>query len=217
MTESTTQITIALSKGRIFDDTLPLLEKLNIFINKDDLNSRALIIPTNHGNIRIILVRASDVPSYVQLGAADFGVAGKDILLEHGGHGLYQPIDLQIATCRLAIAIKESDDWATLLKKPRLRIATKYVNSAKEYFASQGIHVDVIKLYGSMELAPLVGLADAIVDIVSTGNTLKANNLKIAQDLQPISSHLIVNPALFKAKYQLLRPMFDVFAMSTSK
>ncbi|MGV3655503.1 MAG: ATP phosphoribosyltransferase, partial [Noviherbaspirillum sp.] len=172
------QLTLALSKGRIFQETLPLLEAAGITVTENPETSRKLILPTNDPAVRVIIVRASDVPTYVQYGAADFGVAGKDVLLEHGGEGLYQPIDLGIARCRLSVAAPAGFDYAKAVHPgARLRVATKYVQTAREHFAAKGVHVDLIKLYGSMELAPLVGLSDAIVDLVSTGGTLRANNL----------------------------------------
>src|SRR5689334_9380404 len=173
------QLTLALSKGRIFEETLPLLQAAGIEVLEDPETSRKLILQTNDPALRVIIVRASDVPTYVQYGAADFGVAGKDVLVEHGGEGLYQPIDLQIAKCRMSVAVPSGFDYASAVRQgARLRVATKYVQIAREHFAAKGVHVDLIKLYGSMELAPLVGLSDAIVDLVSTGSTLRANNLQ---------------------------------------
>ena len=172
-------LTIALSKGRIFDETLPLLAAAGIEPVEDPEQSRKLIIGTNHADIRLVIVRASDVPTYVRYGAADFGIAGRDVLIENGGEGLYQPLDLQIAKCRMMVAVPQGFDYAAASQPGcRLRIATKYPDIAAEHFAAKGVHVDIIKLYGSMELAPLVGLSDAIVDLVSTGNTLKANRLE---------------------------------------
>jgi ATP phosphoribosyltransferase len=206
-------ITLALSKGRIFEETMPLLEKAGIVPTEDPEKSRKLIISTNRADVRIIIVRATDVPTYVEHGAADLGVAGKDVLIEHSGSGLYQPLDLKIAQCRLCVAVAQGFDYAAALKQgSRLRIATKYVNSAREHFAKRGIHVDLIKLYGSMELAPLVGLADAIVDLVSTGSTLKANKLVEVEEICDISSRLVVNQAALKMKYETLQPILDVFA-----
>lgn len=194
-------ITIALSKGRIFEETLPLLAAAGITPAEDPESSRKLIIATNRPDVRIIIVRASDVPTYVQYGAADLGVAGKDVLLEHGGEGLYQPIDLEIARCRMVVAAPQGFDYAGAVQSgARLRVATKYVLTAREHFAGKRMHVDLIKLYGSMELAPLVGLADAIVDVVSSGNTLRANNLVAVEDIVAISSRLIVNQAALKLK-----------------
>ncbi|MDH4395998.1 MAG: ATP phosphoribosyltransferase [Limnobacter sp.] len=208
-------ITLALSKGRIFEETLPLLAKAGIVPLEEPEKSRKLIIATNRPDVRIIIVRATDVPTYVQHGAADLGVAGKDVLIEHSGAGLYQPIDLNIAKCRLCVAVKEGFDYQTAVKHgARLRVATKYVESAREHFARRGVHVDLIKLYGSMELAPLVGLADAIVDLVSTGATLKANKLVEVEDICEISSRLVVNQAALKMKYETLQPIIDVFAQA---
>ena len=206
-------LTIALSKGRIFDDTLPLLAAAGIVPAEDPERSRKLVIGTNHPHIRLVIVRASDVPTYVQYGAADFGIAGKDVLTEHGGSGLYQPLDLQIARCRMMVAVREGFDYAAASTPgSRLRVATKYPHIAREHFARKGVHVDVIKLYGSMELAPLVGLADAIVDLVSTGNTLKANHLVEVERIMDISSHLVVNQAALKLKQAPLRRIIDAFA-----
>ena len=206
-------ITLALSKGRIFEDTLPLLAKAGIVPAEDPEASRKLIIGTNRDDVRIIIVRASDVPTYVQHGAADLGVAGKDVLLEHSGAGLYQPVDLQIAKCRLCVATSKDFDYASAVKQgARLRIATKYVNSAREHFSRRGVHVDLVKLYGSMELAPLVGLADAIVDLVSTGGTLRANQLVEVEEICDISSRLVVNQAALKMKHEVLQPLIRSFA-----
>ena len=208
-------LTIALSKGRIFDETLPLLAAAGIAPAEDPETSRKLIIGSNHADVRIIVVRASDVPTYVQRGAADLGVAGKDVLLEHGGEGLYQPIDLGIGRCRMVVAAKAGFDYEGALKRgARLSVATKYVMTAREHFAAKGMHVDLIRLYGSMELAPLVGLADAIVDLVSSGNTLKANDLVAVEDIMAISARLIVNPASLKLKRDSLQPLLDAIARS---
>jgi ATP phosphoribosyltransferase len=208
-----TTLTLALSKGRIFDETLPLLAAANIVPVEDPESSRKLIIGTNQPGVSVVIVRASDVPTYVQYGAADIGVAGKDVLLEHGGEGLYQPIDLGIGRCRMVVATRRAFDWAGAMQRGgRIRIATKYVNTAREHFAAKGMHVDLIKLYGSMELAPLVGLADVIVDLVSTGNTLKANDLVAVEDIMAISSRLIVNPAALKMKRDLVQPLLDAVA-----
>lgn len=205
-------LTLALSKGRIFDDTLPLLEAAGINMLEDPESSRKLILSTSNPTLRVIIVRASDVPTYVQYGAADFGVAGKDVLIEHGGAGLYQPVDLQIAACRMSVAVAHGFNYAHAVRQgARLRVATKYVEIARRHFASKGVHVDLIKLYGSMELAPLVGLADAIVDLVSTGNTLRANNLVEVEEIMPISSRLIVNQAALKLKRESLRPILAAF------
>ena len=203
-------ITIALSKGRIFEETLPLLAAAGIVPNENPEQSRKLIIGTSRPDVRVVIVRASDVPTYVQYGAADLGIAGKDVLIEHGGTGLYQPLDLKIAKCRMCVATPAGFDYAAAVRRgARLRVATKYINTAREHFAVKGVHVDLIKLYGSMELAPLAGLADAIVDLVSSGGTLKANNLLEVEDIMPISSRLIVNQASLKMKRGLLQPVID--------
>ena len=206
-------ITIALSKGRIFDDTAPLLKAAGIIPLDDPETSRKLILGTNRDDVRLIIVRASDVPTYVQYGAADMGIAGKDVLLEHGGAGLYQPLDLNIACCRMMVAVRSDFDYDSAVRRgARVRVATKYLQTAREHFAEKGMHVDLIKLYGSMELAPLVGLADAIVDLVSSGNTLKANNLKAVEEIMPISSRLIINQAALKLKRQAIQPMLEAFS-----
>ena len=206
------QLILALSKGRIFEETLPLLQAAGITVSENPETSRKLILPTNDPNVRVIIVRASDVPTYVQYGAADFGVAGKDVLLEHGGEGLYQPIDLHIAKCRMSVAVQAGFDYASAVRQgARLRVATKYVQTAREHFAGKGVHVDLIKLYGSMELAPLVGLSDAIVDLVSTGSTLRANNLVEIEHIMEISSRLVVNQAALKLKRERLQPILDAF------
>ncbi len=203
-------ITIALSKGRIFEETLPLLAAAGIVPLENPENSRKLIIGTSRPDVRVVIVRASDVPTYVQYGAADLGIAGKDVLIEHGGTGLYQPLDLKIAKCRMCVATPAGFDYAAAVRRgARLRIATKYINTAREHFAAKGVHVDLIKLYGSMELAPLAGLADAIVDLVSSGGTLRANNLVEVEDIMPISSRLIVNQASLKMKRGTLQPVID--------
>ena len=193
-------LTIALSKGRILDQTLPLLEKAGISITKSELESRKLILDTNLSDVKVIVIRASDVPVFVQHGAADFGIAGKDVLLEHGANGIFELLDLGISKCRLMVASKKDQD----LNKSTLKVATKYVKSAKEYFYKQGKQVEVIKLYGAMELAPIVGLSDCIVDLVDTGNTLKANNLVALELIQEISSRLIVNSAAFNTKHKAI-------------
>ncbi len=208
----TQQLTLALSKGRIFEETLPLLAAAGITVTEDPEKSRKLILPTNDPAIRVIIVRATDVPTYVEYGAADFGVAGKDVLQEHGGAGLYQPIDLNIANCRLSVAVPEGFDYQYAVRQgARLRVATKYTESARQHFASKGVHVDLIKLYGSMELAPLVGLSDAIVDLVSTGSTLKANKLVEVEHIADISSRLVVNQAALKLKRERLQPILAAF------
>lgn len=211
------QLVLALSKGRIFEDTVPLLEAAGIRVLEDPASSRKLILPTSDPGLRVIIVRASDVPTYVQHGAADFGVAGKDVLLEHGGEGLYQPVDLAIARCRMSVAVKAGFDYATAVRQgARLRVATKYVHSARQHFAAKGVHVDLIKLYGSMELAPLVGLSDAIVDLVSTGSTLRANDLVEVEKIMDISSRLVVNQAALKLKRERLQPIIEAFERATA-
>ena len=206
------QLTMALSKGRIFEETIPLLEAAGIMVTEDPETSRKLILPTSDPQVRVIIVRASDVPTYVQYGAADFGVAGKDVLVEHGGEGLYQPIDLEIAKCRLSVAVQAGFDYQNAVRHgARLRIATKYTHMAREHFASKGVHIDLIKLYGSMELAPLVGLSDAIVDLVSSGSTLRANNLVEVEHIMDISARLVVNQAALKLKRERLQPILDAF------
>ncbi len=211
-------ITIALSKGRIFDETLPLLAAAGIRPSEDPESSRTLIISTDRADVRLVIVRASDVPTYVQYGAADLGVAGKDVLIEHGGDGLYQPVDLAIARCRMMVAVPEGFDYRSAVQQgARLRVATKYMQTAREHFASKGVHVDLIKLYGSMELAPLVGLADVIVDLVSTGNTLKANRLLAVEEIMPISSRLVVNQAALKLKREALQPVIEAIAAAVGK
>ena len=192
-----TPITIALSKGRIFTQTLPLLAHAGIEAVDDPETSRKLILDTNHPSVKLLIIRATDVPTYVQWGAADIGVAGKDVLIEHGGEGLYEPLDLQIAKCRLMVAGAKGAN----LSGNQLRIATKYVNAARSHFAEKGQQVEVIKLYGSMELAPLVGLSDLIVDLVESGNTLNANGLVPLEHIMDISSRLVVNKASWKMKH----------------
>jgi ATP phosphoribosyltransferase len=205
-------ITLALSKGRILDDVGPLLEAAGIAPLEDPAASRKLIVPTRRPDVRLVIVRASDAPTYVQYGAADLGVAGKDVLYEHGGAGLYQPLDLGLAPCRMVVAVPEGFDYAMAVRQgARLRVATKYLRVAREHFAAKGVHVDLIKLYGSMELAPLSGLADAIVDLVATGNTLRANNLRAVEEIMPISARLIVNQAALKLKRGALQPLIEAF------
>jgi ATP phosphoribosyltransferase len=205
-------LTLALSKGRIFEETAPVLAKAGIRPLEDPEQSRKLIIPTSNPDVQIIIVRASDVPTYVQFGAADFGVAGHDVLLEKGSDGLYVPIDLGIARCRMAVAVQKGFDYAAAVRQgSRLRVATKYVNCAREHFANKGVHIDTIHLYGSMELAPLVGLADAIVDLVSTGNTLRANNLIEVESITEISARLIVNQASYKRKRTAIKKLLDAW------
>jgi ATP phosphoribosyltransferase len=214
-------LTMALSKGRIFEETLPLLEAAGVQVTENPEQSRKLIIETSDPNLRLIIVRASDVPTYVEYGAADLGIAGKDVLIEHAANhpgGLYQPIDLNIAKCRLAVAVKNGFDYSAAVKQgARLRVATKYTEAAREHFAAKGVYVDLIKLYGSMELEPLVGLADAIVDLVSTGNTLKANNLVAVEDIMPISSRLVVNRAALKTRQPELQPLLDAFERASRR
>ena len=210
-------ITIALSKGRIFDETVPLLAAAGVATREDPETSRKLILTTNRKDVRVIIVRATDVPTYVQYGAADVGVAGKDVLDEHGGQGLYQPLDLRIARCRMMVAVAQDFDYQQAIRKgARLKVATKYVQTAREHFAAKGVHVDLIKLYGSMELAPLVGLADAIVDLVSTGTTLKANGLTAVEEVAPISARLIVNQAALKLKRGAVQPLLDAFSRAVA-
>jgi len=212
-----TQITLALSKGRIFEETLPLLAAAGITPEENPESSRKLIIGTNRPDVRLIIVRASDVPTYVQYGAADLGIAGKDVLVEHGGDDLYQPVDLNIAKCRMMVATPVGFDYEAAVRRgARLRVATKYTNTARLHFASKGVHIDMIKLYGSMELAPLVGLSDVIVDLVSTGGTLKANNLVAVEEIMQISSRLIVNQASMKLKQDLIQPIVEAFHQAAS-
>ena len=211
-------ITLALSKGRIFDETLPLLAAAGIRALEDPGGSRKLVLRTSRGDLRLLVVRAADVPTYVQYGAAELGVAGKDVLLEHSGEGLYQPLDLGIAACRMVVAVPEDFDYAGAVRRgARLRVATKYMQTAREHFAAKGVHVDLIKLYGSMELAPLLGLADAIVDLVATGNTLRANRLHAVEEIRPISARLIVNQAALKLKRDAIQPLLDTFAKAVGK
>ena len=211
-------ITLALSKGRIFDETLPLLAAAGIEVLEDPEKSRKLILTTNQPNVRVVLVRATDVPTYVEYGGADIGVTGKDTLIEHGGQGLYQPLDLQIAKCRVSVAVRNDFDYERAVKQgSRLKVATKYTSIARDFFATKGVHVDMVKLYGSMELAPLIGLADAIVDLVSTGNTLKANHLVEVERIMDISSYLVVNQAALKLKQAPLRRIIDAFAGAIPK
>ncbi len=205
-------ITIALSKGRIFDETMPLLAAAGVTPRENPETSRKLIIDTDRADVRLIIVRASDTPTYVQYGAAEIGVAGKDVLLEHGGTGLYQPVDLKIAACRMMVAARANFDYQRAVQQgARIRVATKYIQTAREHFAHKGVYVDLIKLYGSMELAPLVGLADAIVDLVSSGGTLRANNLKIVEEIRTISARLIVNQAALKLKRPQVQPLLEAF------
>jgi ATP phosphoribosyltransferase len=211
-------ITLALSKGRIFDETLPLLKAAGIEVLEDPETSRKLILTTNQAHVRVVLVRATDVPTYVEYGGADIGVTGKDTLIEHGGMGLYQPLDLNIAKCRMSVAVRADFDYVRAVRSgSRLKVATKYTSIAREFFAQKGVHVDLIKLYGSMELAPLTGLADAIVDLVSTGSTLKANHLIEVERIMDISSRLVVNQAALKLKQKEIRAIIDAFAAAVKK
>ncbi|MDO5289114.1 MAG: ATP phosphoribosyltransferase [Pseudomonadota bacterium] len=211
-------ITLALSKGRIFDETLPLLAAAGIEVLEDPDTSRKLILPTNRPDVRVVLVRASDVPTYVQYGGADLGVAGLDTLIEHGSADLYQPLDLRIARCHMAVAAPEGFDWPRAARAgSRITVATKYTSIARDFFADKGMHVDIVKLYGSMELAPLIGLADAIVDLVSTGKTLKANHLAEVEHIMDISARLVVNQAALKLKATAIRPIIDAFAQAVGK
>ena len=209
---------IALSKGRIFDETAPLLARVGIRPRGDPETSRKLVLGTQRRDLRLIIVRAADVPTYVGHGAAELGIAGKDVLVEHGGAGLYQPVDLKIAACRLVVATRRGFDYRAAVRQgARLRIATKYVQTTREHFAAKGVHVDLIRLYGSMELAPLLGLADAIVDLVATGRTLRANNLVAVEEIMPVSARLIVNQAALKTRRAELQPLIDAFAKAARK
>lgn len=206
-------LTIALSKGRIFKETLPLLAHAGIVPKDDPEKSRKLILDTNHDDVKLVIIRASDVPTYVEYGAADLGVAGKDVLMEHGGEGLYEPLDLNIARCKLMTAGPKDEPEPA----GRMKIATKFVNSTRRYYASLGKQVEIIKLYGSMELAPLVGLADRIVDLVDTGNTLKANGLEPLEHIADISSRLVVNKASMKMKHDRVQAFIDHIAEAVAK
>jgi len=211
-------ISLALSKGRILEETLPLLARVGLSPKEDPEKSRKLIIPTERRGVRLVVVRASDVPTYVGNGAAELGIAGGDVLAEHGGAGLYQPVDLGIARCRMVVATRRGYDYrAAVQQGARLRIASKYVQMAREHFADKGVHVDLIKLYGSMELAPLLGLADAIVDLVSSGKTLRANNLVAVEEIMPVSARLVVNQAALKTRRAELQPLIDLFAKAARK
>jgi len=211
-------ISIALSKGRIFDETAPLLARAGIRPRQDPEHSRKLIIGTNRRDLRLIVVRASDTPTYVQHGGADIGIAGRDVLVEHGGAGLYQPLDLGIARCRMVVAVRKGFDYAGAVRQgARLRVASKYPNITREHFGAKGVHVDLIRLYGSMELAPLTGLADAIVDLVATGKTLKANDLVAVEEIMPVSARLIVNQASLKTRRAELQPIIDAFAKAVRR
>jgi ATP phosphoribosyltransferase len=211
------RITLALSKGRTLDETLPLLAAAGIVPSDDVATTRKLIVGTSRADVELLLLRAADVPTYVRHGAADLGVAGKDVLLEHGSEGLYQPLDLRIGRCRMSVATRRGFDWkGTVQRGARIRVATKFIATAREHFAMKGMHVDLIRLYGSMELAPLVGLADAIVDLISTGSTLKANDLVEVETIMPISSRLIANPAALKLRRDLVKPLVDALAEAAS-
>ncbi len=211
-------ISLALSKGRIFDETAPLLAQVGIRPQDDPESSRSLIIATARRDLRLIVVRASDTPTYVQHGGADLGIAGRDVLVEHGGEGLYQPVDLGIAACRMMVAVRKGFDYQGAVRQgARLRVATKYVNTTRAHFAAKGVHVDLIRLYGSMELAPLVGLADAIVDLVSTGGTLRANNLVAVEEIMPVSARLIVNQAALKTRRAQLQPLIEAFTKAAAQ
>jgi ATP phosphoribosyltransferase len=210
-------ITLALSKGRIFDESLPLLRAAGIEVVEDPEKSRKLILATNRPGVQVVLVRATDVPTYVQYGGADLGVAGLDSLLEHSDAGLYRPLDLKIARCRMSVAVRDDFDYAAAVRQgSRIRVATKYTTTARQHFADKGVHVDLIKLYGSMELAPLTGLADAIVDLVSTGSTLRANHLVEVEKIMDISSRLVVNQAALKLKREPIRTLIDAFEKAVS-
>ena len=211
-------ITLALSKGRIFDETLPLLREAGIEVLEDPETSRKLILATSQPEVRVVLVRATDVPTYVQYGGADLGVTGLDTLIEHGSQGLYTPLDLGISRCRVSVAVRSDFDYASAVRQgARLKVATKYVSIARDFFAAKGVHVDLIKLYGSMELAPLTGLADAIVDLVSTGNTLRANDLVEVERIMDISARLVVNQAALKLKQAPIRRLIDAFGRATAR
>lgn len=209
-------ITLALSKGRILEDLGPILKAVGIHTLEDPDTSRRLILKTHNPGVRVILVRATDVPTYVQYGGADLGVVGLDTLLEAGCDGLYQPLDLGIARCRISVAVREGFDYQAAVRQgARLRVATKYVAIAREFFADKGVHVDLIKLYGSMELAPLTGLADAIVDLVSTGSTLRANQLAEVDKIMNVSARLVVNQAALKIKQEPIRSLINALSHAT--
>ena len=211
-------VTLALPKGRIFEETMPFLQAAGIQVLEDPDTSRKLILATNQAHVQVVLVRATDVPTYVSHGGADMGVVGLDTLIEHGGEGMYQPLDLQIARCRMSVAVRQGFDYAHAVKQgSRLRVATKYLKVAREHFAAKGVHVDLIKLYGSMELGPLVGLSDAIVDLVSTGSTLRANHLVEVEHIMEISARLVVNQAALKLKREALQPVIEAIAAAVGK
>jgi ATP phosphoribosyltransferase len=206
-------LTLAISKGRIYEDALPLLAAAGIHPTVDPEKSRKLIIPTDREDVRFLIIRATDVPTYVEYGAADLGIAGKDVLLEYGAEGLYEPLDLKIARCRLMTAARVG----SRTDGRRLRVATKYLKIAHNYFAHRGVQADIIKLYGSMELAPLVGLADCIVDLVDTGNTLKANGLEPRELIMDISSRLVVNKAAMKMKHRAVRDVVEQLSQAVDR
>ena len=209
-------LSLALSKGRIFEETMPLLSRVGIRPKEDPERSRRLIIATSRPGVRLIIVRASDTPTYVQHGGADLGIAGRDVLVEHGGEGIYQPVDLGIARCRMMVAVPRGFDYAGAVRQgARIRVATKYFKTTREHFAAKGVHVDLIRLYGSMELAPLTGLADAIVDLVSTGKTLRENGLVAVEEIMPVSSRLIVNQAALKTRRAEIQPLIEAFSRAT--
>ncbi len=208
-----TRITIALSKGRILQETLPLLAQAGIVPEEDPASSRKLIFATSRDDVNLVVIRAADVPTFVENGAADLGVAGKDVLMEYGGQGLYEPLDLKIARCRLMVAGPAHGPRSAA----HLRIATKYVETARRYFAARGVQVEIVKLYGSMELAPLVGLADRIVDLVDTGNTLRANGLRPLETITEISSRLIVNKASMKMKHEKVKGLIEQLAAAVAR
>lgn len=211
-------LTLALAKGRIFEKTLPLLERAGITVYDATADHRRLILPTSNDHLRVLIVRASDVPAYVKYGGADFGVAGQDVLIEYGNQGLYCPVNLHIARCRLSIAVRQGFDYeAAVAKKHRLRIASKYLYSAQTYFARKGLPIDCIKMYGSMELAPIVGLADGIVDLVSSGETLRANDLVEVEKILDISSWLIVNNSSFKLKHAEILPLIQKMRIAANE
>ena len=210
-------ITIALSKGRIFSETMPILNAAGIYCEENPETSRKLVLKTNDEEIQLIIVRASDVPTYVEWGGADLGIAGKDILDEYKGDGLYQPLDLNIAKCKMMVACRKNFNYEESVNKGmRLRVASKYVNAARSHFAKKSLHIDLIKLYGSMELAPIIGLSDVIVDLVSSGKTLEANQLVAVEEIGEISSRLIVNKASLKINREILQPMIDKFSNAIS-
>ena len=211
-------LTIALPKGRVLEETLPLLARAGLEPAEDPETSRRLVIGSRQPDVRFVVVRPTDVPTYVEYGAADLGVAGRDVLLEHGGEGLYQPLDLGIGKCTMVVAAPRGFDYAGAVRRgARLKVASKYVGIAREHFAGKGLHVDLIRLYGSMELAPLVGLADAIVDLVSTGNTLRANDLVAVEEIIRVSARLIVNPAALKLKRDAIQPLLDRIAAAVGE